>query len=230
MLLSEVLLERDQQVEYKQRKIEAIKRQDTKYLESQAVQREAAIHSDMQAAERRARKKNATANFQIAQYVIHWWNVSTRILLACVLLVTVVHYMFLLARILSTISLIHNNILILLIWYPCLISTHTRAAVKSQTKAKVRQVALKEQKQLDEEVKEFHQQQREIESKLYDDKLAHRKALDVVLKQKREREKAEIEKKMAEDEEIKIFVKAKKVRCLFANVTVTMIHCTCVYC
>ena len=69
MLLSEVLLERDKQVEYKQRKVEAVKQQDAKYLESQAAQREAAIQSDMQAAERRAKEKDVVSKYQIAQYV-----------------------------------------------------------------------------------------------------------------------------------------------------------------
>lgn len=95
--------------------------------------------------------------------------------------------------------------------------------MKSQIKARARQVALKEQKQLDEQVSEFHHQQREIETKLYEDKLVHRKALDEVLKQKREREKAELEKKKAEEEEIRIFAKAKKV-CLLVT-GMSMVWC-----
>ena len=67
LLLSEVLRERDAQVEYKQRREEALRNQDAKYVEFQAAQREAAIRADLEAAQQRAKEKDVVARFQLDQ-------------------------------------------------------------------------------------------------------------------------------------------------------------------
>ena len=76
--------------------------------------------------------------------------------------------------------------------------------MKATQRVAEREAALKEQKQLDQEVLEFHQQQREAEARNHDNQLAHRKALDEVLEQKKEREKIEKKKALEEGEEIKV--------------------------
>lgn len=69
MLLSEVLRERDQQVEYKKRRETALQGQDKHYLEAQARERENGVRADLEAAGRRAKERNMVAKFQLAQSV-----------------------------------------------------------------------------------------------------------------------------------------------------------------
>lgn len=86
-----------------------------------------------------------------------------------------------------------------------------RAATKSKLKTNGRTAALKEQDELDKAVREFHEQQREIEAKTCEKKLDYCKALDEDLKQKRERDKAEEESRKIEEYKLKLFAEAKKV-------------------
>lgn len=67
LLLSEVLLERDKQMEHKVRRGEAIKSQDAKFFKAQSAEREASILKDVEAGQIRARETDEISKYQIAQ-------------------------------------------------------------------------------------------------------------------------------------------------------------------
>ncbi|XP_064401138.1 cilia- and flagella- associated protein 210-like [Halichondria panicea] len=67
LLLSEVLHERDCQVEYKKRRAEASKGQDDKFIQIETSIREAGLKADIEAAQRRAKERDAVVQFQLKQ-------------------------------------------------------------------------------------------------------------------------------------------------------------------
>lgn len=67
------------------------------------------------------------------------------------------------------------------------------------------------QKQIDQEVDDFHASQRAHELKEHTARLEHRRQLDQVLTDKKKNEERQKERNQAEEEEIEIFAAAKRV-------------------
>ncbi len=67
LLLSEVLRERDRQVDYKQHRAEAVKKKDDHFIEFERAQREASLKADLEAAKERAKEKAIVAKYQQEQ-------------------------------------------------------------------------------------------------------------------------------------------------------------------
>ncbi len=88
---------------------------------------------------------------------------------------------------------------------------YCRASRISKLKVAEREAALKEQAKLDQETAEFHEQQKALEKKHHEARLAHRRELDKWLTDKQEKERLEKQKAAEYEEEMKIFAKAKKV-------------------
>jgi len=67
LLLTEVLRERDAQVEYKKRREQAVKAQEALYLRAQEKERERGTLEDIKAARERAQARDVVARFQLKQ-------------------------------------------------------------------------------------------------------------------------------------------------------------------
>ncbi len=63
-MLSEVLRERDKQVDYKLRRADAVKRQDDRFIAVESAQREVSLKADLKAAKERAKQKAIVSKYQ----------------------------------------------------------------------------------------------------------------------------------------------------------------------